>query len=83
MSPTRKSATARLQSIIMEGERNEGVVKMAVNTKALPRMAVRINGTLRKQLMMTIAPLLARSSVFELLSLSNGPEWFISPLSNP
>ena len=59
MNPTRKSATARLQSIVMEVERIEGVVKMAVNTKVLPRMAVRINGTFRKQLMMTIASLLA------------------------
>lgn len=55
---------------------------MAVNTKALPKMAVRINGILRKQFMMTIAPLLGRSSVRELLSFLNESERFISPLSN-
>ena len=55
MRPTRKSETARLQSIIMCGvERMEGVLIMAANTKALPRMDMSISGALRTQFMMTI-----------------------------
>ena len=54
MRPTRKSETARLQSIIMCVERMEGVLIMAANTKALPRMDMSISGALRTQFMMTI-----------------------------
>jgi len=53
MRPTRKSETARLQSIIICGiERMEGVLIMAANTKALPRMDMSISGALRRQFMM-------------------------------
>ena len=55
MRPTRKSETARLQSIIMCGvERMEDVLIMAANTKALPRMDMIMSGALRTQFMMII-----------------------------
>ena len=55
MRPTRRSDAARLQSIIMCGvERMEGVLTMAANTKALPRMDMSIIGALRTQFMMII-----------------------------
>ena len=54
MRPTRKSEKARLQSIIMCVERMEGVLIMAANTKALPRMDMSISGALRTQFMMVI-----------------------------
>ena len=56
MSPTRRSETARLQSIIIEVERMEGVLIMAANIKALPRIDMSISGALRTQFMMTIVP---------------------------
>jgi len=53
MRPTRKSETARLRSIIIcDIERMEGVLIMAANTKALPRMDMSISGALRTQFMM-------------------------------
>ena len=67
MRPTRKSETAKLQSIIMCVERMEGVLIMAANTKALPRMDMSISGALRTQFMMIIV------SGVELSSLS---EWW-------
>jgi len=54
MRPIQKSETARLQSIIMCGVRIEGVLIMAANTKALPRMDMSISGALRAQFMMVI-----------------------------
>ena len=53
MNPTRRSETARLQSIIIEVERMEGVLIMAANTKALSRMDMSTSGALRTQFMMT------------------------------
>jgi len=38
--------------VIIDGERMEGVLIMAVNTKALPKMDMSITGTLRTQFMM-------------------------------
>jgi len=52
--PTRRSDTARLLSKIMDVERMDGVLLMAANTKALPRMDVSISGTLRKQIILKI-----------------------------
>jgi len=73
MKPTRKSETARLQSIIMCGvERMEGVLIMAANTKALPRMDMSISGALRTPLMMIIV------SGVELSSFSE--RWFADSL---
>jgi len=66
MKPTRRSETARLQSIIMCGvERIEGVLIMAANTKALPRIDMSISGTFRTQLMMIIVSGVEWSSLSE------------------
>ncbi len=62
--PTRRSETARLQSIIVDVERMEEVLIMAANTKALPRIDMSISGALRTQFMMI------RVSGVELSSLS-------------
>lgn len=43
--PTRRSETARLHSKSMAGERSEGALKMAANTKLFPTMATSIEGT--------------------------------------
>ena len=51
-----RSETARLQSIIIDGERMEGNLIMVAITKALPRMHMRISGMLRTQFMMTNVP---------------------------
>lgn len=47
--PTRRSETARLQSIATEVERIERVLIMAANTKALPVIDMSIRGTLQTQ----------------------------------
>jgi len=65
MRPTRRSETARLQSIIMCGERIEGVLIMAANTKALPRMDMSISGALRTQFMMIVVSGVELSSLSE------------------
>jgi len=65
MRPTRKSETARLQSIIMFVERMEGVLIMVANTKALPRMVMSISGALRTQFMMIIVSGVELSSLSE------------------
>ena len=53
-SPTKKSETARLPKKTVDGERSEGVLNMAPNTKEFPMMAVSISGALRAQLMMAM-----------------------------
>jgi len=66
MKPTRRSETARLQSIIMCGvERMEGVLIMAASTKALPKMDMSISGALRTQLMIIIVSGVEWSSLSE------------------
>ena len=65
MKPTRKSETARLQSIIMCVERMEGVLIIAANTKALPRMDMSISGALRTPFMMIIVSGVELSSLPE------------------
>ena len=52
--PTRKSETAKLQSRVRDGERSEGVLKIAAKTIALPMIDVIINGPFRTLFMMTI-----------------------------
>jgi len=69
MRPTRKSETARLQSIIVCVERMEGVLIMAANTKALPRMDMSISGALRTQFMMVTVSGVKLSSLFECWSI--------------
>ena len=56
----------------MCGERMEGVLIMAANTKALPRMDMSISGALRTQFMMIIV------SGVELSSFCEG--WSTAPL---
>ena len=46
-------------------ERMEGVLVMAANTKALPRMDMSISGALRTQFMMKIVPGVELSSLSE------------------
>ena len=66
MTPTRRSETARLQSKIMDVERIDGVLLMAPNTTALPRMDMSISGTFRRQIIVKIVFGLAWSSLFKL-----------------
>ena len=54
MIPTSKSETARLEIIIIEGVRMEGVFKMAARTKEFPVIDMRISGTLSTKFTMTI-----------------------------
>jgi len=65
MTPTRRSETARLQSKIMDVERMDGVLLMAPNTTALPRMDMSISGTLRRQIIVRIVSEFAWSSLFK------------------
>jgi len=65
MTPTRRSETARLQSKVIDVERMDGVLLMAHNTTALPRMDMSISGTLRRQIMVRIVPEFAWSSLFK------------------
>lgn len=53
MTQTRRSETARPLSIIIEFERMQGVLIIAANTKALPRIDKTINGVFRTQIMTT------------------------------
>lgn len=53
INPTRRSETARLQIIVIELERIEGDLFMAVKTKRFPAMDMNINGALRTQIMTT------------------------------
>ena len=70
MRPTRKSETARLQRITMCGvERMEGVLIMAANTKALPRMDMSISGALTTQFMMVTVSGVKLSSLPECWSV--------------
>lgn len=56
IKPTRRSETARLQINIMEGDRRDTVLQMAMNTKQFPRTDISIKGAFTKQFMMTIFP---------------------------
>ena len=51
MTPTRRSETARLEIMISEGVRMEGVFKMAANTSEFPMIEMRIRGVLITELM--------------------------------
>ena len=51
MTPTRRSETARLEIMIIEGVRMEGVFKMAANTNEFPMIEMRIRGVLITELM--------------------------------
>ena len=51
--PTRRSATARLPSMIIDGERIDGVLIMAARTNALPSIDTSINGAFKAQFTMT------------------------------
>ena len=46
-NPTRRSETTRLNKKTVDGERSEGVLNMAANTKEFPMMAVSISGALK------------------------------------
>ena len=50
MTPTRRSETARLEIMIIEGVRMEGVFKMAANTNEFPMIEMRIRGVLITEL---------------------------------
>ena len=54
ISLTKRSETAKLRKKTVDGERSEGVLNMATNTKQFPMIAVRISGALRTQLMMAM-----------------------------
>ena len=56
IKPTRRSETARLQINIMEGDRGDTVLQIAMNTKEFPRIDVSIKGALTMQFIMTIFP---------------------------
>ena len=51
--PTRRSERARLHSKSMAGERSEGALKMAANTKLFPTMATSIDGTFMAHVIMS------------------------------
>lgn len=56
IKPTRRSETARLQINIMEGDRRDTVLQMAMNTKQFPRIDISIKGAFTMQFTMTIFP---------------------------
>ena len=72
MTPTSRSETARLQSNVMDVERIDGVLLMAANTTALPRMDMSISGILRRQIILKIVLEFAWSSLCKL--------WSVEPL---
>lgn len=49
MIPTSRSEMARLHMKMLDGDRNEGVLKIADKVKLLPVTQASINGTLRIQ----------------------------------
>ena len=64
-SPTSKSENARLQTIIIDVERMEGVPFMATITNAFPEIDMNISGTLVAQFMITTVSELSRFPLYE------------------
>jgi len=53
--PTSRSEAARLHKKTVDGERSEGVLKMAAITREFPVLDMSINGALRTQFIMIMA----------------------------
>lgn len=83
MTPTRRSETARLEIMIIEGVRMEGVFKMAANTNEFPMIEMRIRGVLITELM-TVMFFWVAVSLSSIFSPSLCSSWKLrSPLLFP
>jgi len=59
MRPTKRSEIARLHKNMVDGERREGLLNMAANTKEMATMDTSISGELRTLTTMTIVSVVA------------------------